>query len=102
MDSDHKFYLFDEKLINKVVNMKVKETHEFYNSDHDNVSRVIVELVRDNGEKEKVSIGEGESEDMYLFRDLADAYSIYDLLRLAYEAGKAGEQLEYEFIEDKD
>jgi len=82
--------------------MKVIETHEFYNSDHDDASQVIVEVIRDNGEKDSVSIGEGEPEDMYLFRDLSDAYSVASLVRLAYEAGKAGEDFEYEFIEEKD
>lgn len=82
--------------------MKVIETHEYYNSDHDDASNVIVEVIRDNGDVSTVSIGEGESEDMYLFRDLSGAYSISDLVKMAYEAGKAGEELEYEFIEEKD
>ena len=82
--------------------MKVTETHEYYNSDHDGASNVIVEVIRDNGDVSTVSIGEGESEDMYLFRDLSDAYSISDLVKMAYEAGKAGEEFEYEFIEEKD
>ncbi len=82
--------------------MKVIETHEFNNSDHDGASQVTVEVIRDNGENDSVSIGEGEHEDMYLFRDLSDAYSISDLIEMAYKAGKAGEEFEYEFIEEKD
>lgn len=82
--------------------MKIIETHEFYNSDHDDASQVVVEVIRDNGQKESVSIGEGEPEDMYLFRDLSGAYSISDLITMAYEAGKAGEELEYEFVEERD
>lgn len=82
--------------------MKVIETHEFYNSDHDGASQVTVEVIRDNGENSSVSIGEGEPEDMYLFRDLSDAFNVEFLIRLAYEAGKAGEEFEYEFIEEKD
>ena len=82
--------------------MKVIESHEFYNSDHDNASRVSVEVIRDNGQKDSVSIGEGEPEDMYLFRDLSDVYSISDLIGIAYEAGKAGEEFEYEFVEERD
>jgi len=39
---------------------------------------------------------------LYLFRDLSDAYSISDLITMAYEAGLAGEPFEYEFIEEKD
>ena len=82
--------------------MKVIETHEFYNSDHDEASEVIVQIIRNNGESKSVSIGEGEPEDMYLFRDLSGAYSIANLVKMAYEAGKAGEELEYEFIEERD
>lgn len=81
--------------------MKVKKTYSYYNSDHDDASQVIVEVTRDNGDHGSVSIGEGKPEDMYLFRDLSDAYSIYDLVKIAYEAGKAGEEFEYEFIEEK-
>ena len=73
--------------------MKITEIHEFYNSDHSDASNVIIELIRDSGE--------GEPEDMYLFRDLSDAYSISDLITMAYEAGKAGEELEYEFVEER-
>lgn len=82
--------------------MKVIETHEFYNSDHYDASNVIVKVIRDNGEKDSVSIGEGEPEDMYLFRDLSDAYSISNLIRMAYEAGKSGEPFEYELINERD
>jgi len=82
--------------------MKVIETHEFYNSDHDDASEVTVKVIRDNGESKSVSIGEGEPEDMYLFRDLGGAYSISDLVEMAYEAGKSGESFEYELIEEKD
>jgi hypothetical protein len=82
--------------------MKVTEIHEFYNSDHEDASNVIVNITNDKGEEREVSIGEGEPEDMYLFRDLSSAYSISDLIKMAYEAGKAGEEFEYEFIEEKD
>ena len=82
--------------------MKVIETLEFYNSDHGEASNVLVEVIRDNGDKDSVSIGEGEPEDMYLFRDLSGAYSISDLIKLAYDAGKAGEEFVYELIEDRD
>lgn len=50
---------------------------------------------------DSITIGEGEPEDMYLFRDLSDVYSIYNLIKIAYEAGKKGEALHYEFIEEK-
>lgn len=81
--------------------MILKETHEFFNSDHEDASQVIVEVITNTG-KDSVSIGEGEKEDMYLFRDLSDAYSIANLVTLAYEAGKAGEEFIYEFHEEKE
>lgn len=82
--------------------MKVVETHEFNNSDHDDASHVTIEVTLHNGEHSSVSIGEGEPEDMYLFRDLSDVYDIVDLIRLSYNAGKNGEEFEYEFIEEKE
>lgn len=45
-----------------------------------------------NNEK-KVFFREGEPEDMTLGRDLSDAYDIPDMLIMAYEAGKNGEDL---------
>ena len=81
--------------------MKVIETHEFNNSDHGEVSQVTVEVITNDG-KDSVSIGEGEPEDMTLFRDLSDAYFISNLIQLAYQAGKNGEEFEYELIEEKE
>jgi len=81
--------------------MKIKEIHEFFSADHDNVSSVTV-IVETEHETGAVAFGEGEPEDMYLFRDLIDAYDISDLLKMAYYAGKRGESLEYEFIEERD
>jgi len=81
--------------------MKVTETHEFNNSDHGEVSQVTVEVITNDG-KDSVSIGEGEPEDMTLFRDLSDAYFISNLIQLAYQAGKNGEEFEYELIEEKE
>ena len=46
--------------------------------------------------KSSMCFGEGEPEDMYLFRDLSDAYTIKDALILAYTAGKNGESLKIE------
>ena len=82
--------------------MKITETHEFYNSDHTDASNVEIEIEFDNSEKRIISIGEGEKEDMYLFRDLSDAYNISDALIAAYNAGKNGEKLSYELIEERD
>lgn len=44
------------------------------------------------------SFGSGEPEDMTLGRDLNDAYSIPEMVREAYLAGKRGEELTEEEI----
>ncbi|OMD02535.1 hypothetical protein [Paenibacillus odorifer] len=44
----------------------------------------------------------GEPEDAVFFRDLNGAYSIMALAKAAYEAGKRGETLEYEFIDESE
>lgn len=46
--------------------------------------------------------GRGEPEDMILGRDLNDAYAIKGMLIAAYEAGKRGEELEIEEIQEGD
>jgi len=81
--------------------MKVIETHEYNNSDHEDVSGVEISIVTDT-DKESFSLSEGEREDMYFFRDLSDVLSITGLLKLAYEAGKRGEAWEYEFIDESE
>ena len=50
--------------------------------------------------KISASFGEGEPEDMTLGRDLSDAYHIQDMLILAYNAGKNGENLTIEVTEE--
>lgn len=56
---------------------------------------VEVTLIDDDKRVESVSIGEGEPEDAVLFRDLNDAYSIFDLVKKAYEYGKQGVEIEF-------
>lgn len=74
--------------------MIIKETTSQNSEMGDDVdSHIEIELTTEDGTS-SVSFGEGEPEDMTLFRDLADAYSISDLLVMAYNAGKRGEELE--------
>lgn len=82
--------------------MKLIETHEYYNSDHEDASQVNIELTTDSGEKIEISLGEGEPEDMYLFRDLSDVYLISEAIIAAYNAGKRGEELDYDIIEERE
>jgi hypothetical protein len=48
----------------------------------------------------KFSAYDGEPEDATLARDFNDCYSIPDLLKLAYEAGKRGEDFELEYLDE--
>lgn len=59
---------------------------------------ISVEIRRDNGEGETVSFIEGEPEDMSLSRDLIDAYSLVNLVKMAYEAGKEKETINFEYL----
>ena len=43
---------------------------------------------------------DGEPEDNTLSRNFNDCYKIIDIIRKAYDAGKAGESIEFETIED--
>ena len=51
-------------------------------------------LLEARGRRFSLHFGGGDPEDNCLARDLHDAYSISELLEIAYEAGKAGEPLE--------
>ncbi|MCG7407731.1 hypothetical protein MH117_09875 [Paenibacillus sp. ACRRX] len=64
---------------------------------------VRVKLVDDVGNAIKsASIYAGESEDATFYRDLDGAFNIADLVKVAYEAGKRGETLEYEFVDESE
>ena len=65
--------------------------------EYDNFAMVVT---NDKGEVKRFSIGSGEPEDMYLFRDLSDALTVPELMRMAYEAGKNGEAFVIEDTND--
>jgi len=67
--------------------MKIVERSSY--DDRDCRAALVIEV---DGEDE-VSFIEGESEDASLNRDYSDCHSIVDLMKRAYEAGKAGEEL---------
>lgn len=81
--------------------MKVVETiYTGYDwkSGEENVDRCVeVALYNDEGKRlNSVSFSEGEPEDMTLYRDLSDAYTIYDLVRAVYEYGRKGVEIQFE------
>ena len=47
-------------------------------------------------------VGDGEPEDSNLSRDFSDCLIVTDLMKMAYEAGKNGEEWEYELIEENE
>lgn len=81
--------------------MKVEEIIEMYGEGGDD-SSITVQLTNQEGKTISVGFGEGEPEDMFLFRDLSDAYNLVDFAKFAYLAGKNGEDWDFEQILEKD
>jgi hypothetical protein len=52
--------------------------------------------------KEVVDCSDGEPEDNTLYRNFNDVLKIPDLMKLAFEAGKRGEELEIEEVKEKE
>ena len=80
--------------------MKIKEEH--YLGEYDNITSVEILLENEKGDRLKFYLSEGEPEDMIFGRNLNGACFITKMLRVAYEAGKNGESLEYTFEGIKD
>lgn len=57
--------------------------------------------IKIDGEK-VFSVYDGEPEDNSLERNFSDCHNIEDMMKRAYEAGKAGEPFEVERVEEKD
>lgn len=75
--------------------MKIKVIHT---PDKDNYGQYegVETIITTNEGTESVSFAGGEPEDMSIGRDLSDAWSIKDILIMAYNAGKNNEILEIE------
>lgn len=85
--------------------MKLIERHDIgkgYDEYHGKGS-IGIELQDNSGKLlGALTICAGEPEDAVFFRDLDGAYSIAKLLKIAYEAGKNGEDYNYEFIDESE
>lgn len=75
--------------------MKIKEIHNIDDCGQGSVSIYL------NNER-CLCIRAAESEDCSFYRDLNDALFIVELVKKAYEAGRAGEELEVEFINESE
>ena len=83
--------------------MKIVETHNIGTDyEYEGKGSVEVTVTDDAGNKKSVGIYAGEPEDAVFFRDLDGVFSIADAIKLAYEAGKRGEELEYVFIDESE
>ena len=51
--------------------------------------------------KSKLSFLDGRPEDNNLCRNFSDVFSIENIIQEAYEAGKNGEPLDFEYIEEE-
>jgi hypothetical protein len=82
--------------------MKITETHDIGTGwdEYGGKGSLTVAVELADGRKDSVTICAGEPEDAVFFRDLNDAYSIADIVKLAYEAGKNGEEMTYEFVDE--
>ena len=77
--------------------MKIKITHDLDTDNYGRYAGLKTEVVTNSGKGDVIFRG-GEPEDFSLSRDLSDAFKIQDLLILAYNAGKSGEDIEIEKI----
>jgi hypothetical protein len=83
---------------NKQNIMKIKTIHKKDEENWGQYAGVETILTTEEGET-SVNFAGGEPEDMTISRDLSDAWSITNLLIMAYNAGKNNEILEIESIE---
>jgi hypothetical protein len=85
--------------------MKITEIHNIGGEDdweYCGKGSITITVENAAGKRESVDISAGEPEDAVFFRDLNGAYSIADAIKLAYEAGKRGEDLTYEFVDENE
>jgi len=84
--------------------MKITETHSIGTGwdEYSGKGSLTVTVEDDAGNRKTVDIMAGEPEDAVFFRDLNGAYSIAGAIKLAYEAGKRGEEMTYEFVDENE
>jgi hypothetical protein len=81
--------------------MKVRQTELLTDEEleeNDFRESYTLEVVKSDGTKIRLCFADGEPEDATLARDFNDVFSIETAIIAAYEAGKAGEELEFETI----
>ena len=81
--------------------MKIKVIHTPDEENWGEREGVETMVITNEGTK-SVEFRGGEPEDMIIGRDLSDAWNIKDLLVMAYNAGKNGEDLEIEQVTEED
>ena len=76
------------------INIEIIVTH------NTKIESLTTEIITDE-ERLSITFKEGEPEDNTLYRDLEDAWNITEMLIMAYDAGKRGEELEVKTRETK-
>jgi len=82
--------------------MIIKTFYEEGNDDTDWRDHFTLIAKNDDGVSKRFSVGAGEPEDMFIFRDLSDVLSVPALMQLAYDAGVKGEKLEMVEVESEE
>lgn len=84
--------------------MKITEIHDIGTGwdEYGGKGSLSVAVEDDAGNRKLVDIMAGEPEDAVFYRDLNGAYSISAAIKLAYEAGKRGEEMTYEFVNENE
>jgi hypothetical protein len=82
--------------------MIVKETYKEPTGPFwDNAGPWSLTIETEDGKKQEIWAYEPQPEDATFARDLSFVFSIVELLKAAYNAGKNGENFEYEYVEKK-
>lgn len=84
--------------------MKITETHDIGNDYDEYYGKGSIDITLEFADGITASLGimAGEPEDAVFFRDLDGAYNISKLIKLAYEAGKRGEEMTYVFVDESE
>ncbi|MFD1453259.1 hypothetical protein [Oceanobacillus sojae] len=86
--------------------MKIVETHDIHENDgYEDSGKGSLGIYVVNDDNETIAgatVRAGEPEDAVFFRDLSGAYDFIDVVKAAYQAGKDGVDIEFEFIDESE
>lgn len=83
-----------------MVRLSIKVVERYSQDDFDYRESYEIKVTEDGKVVYALEFYDGEPEDNYLCRNFYDVYSIVDLMKYAYEAGKQGKEIE--FIDERE